>query len=375
MVLQEPIECGPAICCTTDHLDRYQISPSYELDAVREIHRQATDSAGRQLSSLGLLLVPYAKVAELRRLGVPRMCRDAVALSHICGGVELNAHHRQDLDVAKADYFDSLPVVLGRDTLMIRTPSLASFGHGLAQFRTTLPVYLTHRRATSFRCDIQLLAALDRTIRAFTSGRQRPELRQVFRAITIALHASRVLTEREATYIDLGPRIAAWVSAFETVVHRGKGDKVNLRRIVDFIQKIGWFDGRPAMRGAPKGRKKEIAHRRFICEYRDTKWRVNAACDLYSRLYTLRNDVAHGNPIQRDRFFVRPRARPITRIDEVLPLLFRECVLERLREIGFVKPWPTGNLSPREFAEYFRESRKTSNAHDALAVALFGRQP
>lgn len=76
-----------------------------------------------------------------------------------------------------------------------------------------------------------------------------------------------------------------------------------------------------------------------------------AVCHLYWRLYKLRNDVAHGNPVRKRKVAARAGQHKGARIDQVAPLLFRECVLERLRRMGVVKRAEGGRLHSWEHAE------------------------
>ena len=73
------------------------------------------------------MLVPAAHQAALERDGIPRMCRDALALSYITRGTALCCHHGQSTTVHNADYFETLPIRLRGDGFILRRPGLLSY--------------------------------------------------------------------------------------------------------------------------------------------------------------------------------------------------------------------------------------------------------
>ena len=93
---------------------------------------------------------------------------------------------------------------------------------------------------------------------------------------------------------------------------------------------------RPAPRGARCRREISLNHQKYIVKDRDGPAvdRENAACRLYRRLNNLRNDAAHGNVIRPNEFAAHTGIKRGPRIDQIAPLLFRGCVLERLRELA-----------------------------------------
>jgi len=86
----------------------------------------------------------------------------------------------------------------------------------------------------------------------------------------------------------------------------------------------------------------------------------------------LRNDLAHGNPIDRNDFHASALFPNGCRIDEVAILLFRECILERLREIGIVESISNGSDSFDNFSKTIENRLDAGQFHDALARALLG---
>lgn len=368
--IRDPITCAGVVFCTTRHLDQYSITPAKDQKALLTVASNCRDCHGNKLDRVGVVLVPEQDADTLIPDGIPRICRDVVALCHITGGTALNCHHGQATTVYNADYFEALPIRFHKDGVVIQRPGLLGLNSGYDYLHPTLPVYLSAPRDTDFQLDKRLFEACDKAVRLFVQKRHRRELRQLFRAIAITMHATRIMPETESTYHDLGPRIISWVSAFETLVHSGR-KSVGVRDVVRLIMRIPWHDKRPARRGGRPRREISLNDDRYGDGYGH---RENAACRLYRRLNKLRNDVAHGNVIRRNEFAARPGDKRGPRIDEIAPLLFRGCVLERLREIGVVKRIPqTGAFSMRVFTASVRESLDASHFDEALAKALFGR--
>ena len=80
------------------------------------------------------------------------------------------------------------------------------------------------------------------------------------------------------------------------------------------------------------------------------------------------SSVAHGNAIRPKKFAARPSDDNGPLINEIAPLLFRACLLERLREIGVVKRIPQiGTLTDNQFVASVGESLDASHFDEALA--------
>ena len=376
MALPDPVTCGPMVFCTTKNLDDYRVQPASDVASIRQIAAQFRSAQGSTLDCLGLELIPARSASAVAREGIPRICRDVVAFCHITGGTALNCYHGQATSVLNSDYFESLPIRLRKDGFVVQRPGMLGFTHGLDHYQPALPTHLGAPRETDFRLDKFLFGTFERAMTGFLRGRNRPALRQLFRAIAISLHATRIMPETESTYHDLGTRIMNWVSAFETLVHAGRGH-VGVQDVLKRVRRIDWADSPVSLPGRRRGRQPCISHARYV--YRDRHGRCagreNAACRLYRRLYKLRNDAAHGNMIRPQEFAARKGNRRGPRIDEIAPLLFRECVLERLRELRVIRRLPQGNLSPRQFGEYVKQRMDASHFHDALAKALLDVKP
>jgi len=329
--------------------------------AIGRIANNFRDAFGNRLSCIGLELVPVDQAPQLAKESLPRACRDAVALSFISAGTRRDCRSGQRIAVFEADYFDAIPIVLRNGRLVVNRPGLRMFGKlDIDCYHPTLRTDIHEPRDTEFVPDGFLLKSFEAAISMLLLGEKETEIRQVLRAVSIALYGCRILRETESILYDLGPRIIAWVSAFETLVHPGNG-KVGLDNVLDLIDRIRWHDERLQKKDFPiEGGKSN----------HNTE---NAAANFYRRLYGLRNAFAHGNLIDPEKIHARVNGEGGPRIDEVAPLLFRECLLERFRELKVTKPLTNRPSTLKEMKEFMLESLWARNHQKAFAVAIFGK--
>lgn len=118
MCIKDALTCGPVVFCTTRHLEDYPIEPAADDQGVRHVTERFRDVHGKPLDRLGLVLVPVDKVKKVAPEGLPRMCRDAVALCHITAGAMMNCYHDQRVSVCNSDYFEALPVWFREDRVI-----------------------------------------------------------------------------------------------------------------------------------------------------------------------------------------------------------------------------------------------------------------
>lgn len=137
---------------------------------------------------------------------------DALALSYITRGTALCCHHGQSTTAHNADYSDALPIRLRGDGFVLRRPGLLGITHHLKHYRPTLATYLPQQSDGDFRLDELLLRDLAHAVEVYRQGDKRRPLRQMFRVISISLHATRIMAETYSTYFDLGVRITSWGS-------------------------------------------------------------------------------------------------------------------------------------------------------------------
>lgn len=108
---------------------------------------------------------------------------------------------------------------------------------------------------------------------------------KVLRSLNMAYHASRLPALQDAGIFDDGRLVALWVSAFEILAHPGAGN-VNRWAVYDLLERAEW-------------RNDQNRRRRFKTRERKGYSRRARPCRVYERLYRIRNDFIHGNPIAR----------------------------------------------------------------------------
>ncbi|MEK6674288.1 MAG: hypothetical protein AABZ47_01380 [Planctomycetota bacterium] len=357
----EPISCGPIVFCTTQHLADYAIEPDVDAETVKKIATSFRDAFGKPLEYIGLELVPTDTAARLAEESLGRVSRDALAMSFITGGAAQNSHREQRVAVHETDYFDVLPVLLRDDGLVINRPGLLSYNNtsSLDRFQPSLRIDIGIPSESDFKLDTMLFSAFSKAVEATLAGQYLQQLRQIYRAVAISLWGCRILHETDTTFYDLTTRIGAWVSAFETLVHPDSG-RVGINHVLNLVDEVTWFDERLVEKSFPSNSSE------------NANGLENAPAYLYRSLYGLRNDLAHGNPIVRGRFAARCDSAEGARIDEVIPLLFRECLLQQLRNIGVINRVIQNPQDYDSIRESVSHTLRAMDYHEALADAMFG---
>lgn len=365
--VRQPVSIGPAILCTTAHLNQFEIEPASEADLARQVAANARTAHGEAVEEIGIMLFENQNISHAIKLGLLRVCREALALAFVTKGTALCCHHGQASSVYNADYFDPLPIQFRETHILIRRPGLLAFGTQDEALRFSFPHHLPPADTSMFQLDEVLLRNLERAIRSYSRGNKVRLMRQIFRSITYALHGTRIMPDPDSNYFDLGIRIVSWVASFETLVHPGQG-RVGLSEV--FIEEVHWNDDDPG-----KLRQSSLNHKRLKVTWNKRISRENAPCRMYRILYKLRNDLAHGNRIRPGELEVgRTNEFFRTRIDQLMPLLYRGCLVERLRQIGIVRRIPQGEgLTQRDFQAFVGERINASTFDKALSNAIFNR--
>jgi len=327
------------------------------------------------------MLIRRDKRSTLAPLGIPRICRDAVALSHITRGLMRYISSGNPHLATFTDYFDLVPVRLANGkAVIIDSPALLDYDpHVKPQdLRLVHPVHVPISSGREFEHDEHLLHALTKAVEHFIRGRRRPALRQIFRSLAMSYHACRALTETESTYYDLGTRVVEWISAFEILCHPERGE-VKKKDVLDLIDAVPWA----RLWRLPSEQRADILRRltdrRHKCSDGKNPKRRNAACHFYDQLYRLRNDLAHGNQVKQRKFFARSQPGR-WRVDRTTPLLFQLCLMQKLRQIGMLPERSDGPVTPgwvrtKAFERQARERWDETDYQKAFAKALFEEAP
>jgi hypothetical protein len=211
--------------------------------------------------------------------------RDAVCMSAIVAGQAQTLKQGSPRGIIHSDAFDIYPWFLTRQMdggISVRTPALGGT-HTVDDLRPRSAPALGARDLSRTHIDEPLLMALvARWERCFATGEASVEDRRLFRSLDMARVASKTPGGIDASEHDAGRAVALWVSAFEILVHDGK--RADLEGVLSLLNQPRWL--RPEL----KTQDREIVHRRKTIK-------TNRAGVLYKRLYDVRNDFLHGNPV------------------------------------------------------------------------------
>ena len=98
----------------------------------------------------------------------------------------------------------------------------------------------------------------------------------------MAFHASFVPSTTATGIYDIGRSVALWVSALEILAHTGS--QSGHLQVKDLVRSVRWKDGRQKMVRYPCGDKGDA--RGTLSDW------------LLDRVYKVRNDFLHGNPVE-----------------------------------------------------------------------------
>ncbi len=134
----------------------------------------------------------------------------------------------------------------------------------------------------------------------------------LFRALEIAMHALAVPVQNLSSVHDFGLSLAIWVSAFEVLIHPGRGGKVDETRVLQFLASASSRWDNPKLR-----------HKRYVVTVGGKIERV------YHQLYSARNTHLHGNAILKRHWSYVGRRGSIA-VGNLAPLVFRTALKLRL---------------------------------------------
>ncbi|MGV1785856.1 MULTISPECIES: hypothetical protein [Agrobacterium] len=117
------------------------------------------------------------------------------------------------------------------------------------------------------------------------------EARSILRSLNMATTAMEVPnTSVTETIYDWGRVIAHWVSAFEILVHPGADGRADELKVLEMLSQVEWRRGKLIEASHPVKIGRSAASDRTLAEW------------LYHRLFKLRNDYLHGNPVEARGF-------------------------------------------------------------------------
>jgi len=219
--------------------------------------------------------------------------------------------------VSWSDYFSIYPWMMdkGMEYLTTQTPALTGL-HQVSNFHgTTSPGLAAAKLSYSFLDHVLLKVMLDRWHQTFIERHRNWDNTCTFRALHVAFGASSQPEVGFVSQFDVGRLIGSWVSAFECLVHPGSGGKSGFSRVVEYLENY-------------EAEERRYFDRRFKIRIGRNVRRVSILSKMYERLYKLRNDYLHGNPIHPRDLERGPIERPVW---HVAPILFRYALLSKMK--------------------------------------------
>ncbi len=189
--------------------------------------------------------------------------------------------------------FDIYPwMVTSRgDRLIATTPAISAL-HQLKNFRGLASPGVPIHRVEDCHVHSGLFNGLYRLwTQQYFDEQDVWEARSILRSLNMATTAMEAPnTSVTETIYDWGRVIAHWVSAFEILVHPGADGRADERKVLEMLSRVEWRRGKliEASHSVKIGR--TPASDRTLAEW------------LYHRLFKLRNDYLHGNPVEARGF-------------------------------------------------------------------------
>ena len=267
-----------------------------------------TDEKGRKQEVTVLLYDRSAFSPEIANEAVVSF-RNTFALSCILNGVASSIGNPNVVGTLFSDYFDLFPLTPSKDggSLSGLTMSRNSWDKPDG-FRGTISTMLTktglHIRADP---DEQLWRDLRRLWKKrFLLGRKEWDSNKVFRSLAVAYSAASIPHKNSLWFYDFGVNIALWISSFEILAHPRRVNS-NLETVVDLLNEVRLSTS--------------VLRRKRFVRYRNKRLSTNYAGFLYGKIYRVRNDFLHGNPVTFKRLVHKTQRTQIL-LNRVVPLVY-----------------------------------------------------
>jgi hypothetical protein len=226
--------------------------------------------------------------------------RDAFAMSVIPHSWAHTLRFETTLGIRYANWFSFYPWMVDAKYEGIIMQSMAQLAYDeVKALRGQTTAGFSYQRLAARVIDKPLLKALlDRWEARFVTETPKRENIALFRSLNMALSASMLPGNVEATIYDIGKTVAFWVSAFEILAHP-RSSNGGFKQVYELLERVTWnlseckepiYEPYGSKAGQPK-RTLPI-------------W-------LYGELNRARNDFLHGNTITDSRLIVEPGKRAL----------------------------------------------------------------
>lgn len=258
--------------------------------------------------------------------------RDIVAMSTVPYGRSLQLEYSRPFPFQYSNSFALYPWSISNDYrhLVLNTGALMSMNH-VDKFRGQSSPEVPHATLRDSDLDTILLAALTkRWVSRYASKRTRWEDRALFRSLNMANQAAQIPWTADETRYDRGRITALWVSAFEILVHPGRGGIAGRRQVLDLLDRVQWQTKFMSKKAFKVREGKSVSRRVF-------------ALSVYDQMFSARNAFIHGNPIRKSALYLRGTRMPLW---YCAALLYR-LGLTAFLNLSWKKRQPSANQTKR----------------------------
>jgi hypothetical protein len=284
-----------------------------------------TDAFGMHLNPL-VMIVRDDTLSQLTSIEPIASFRDLITLSVVPYARACKTVYSSQIPrISYADSFWIYPWMLGSDheTLVASIPACDSV-HMLEEFHgQSTPAFpvLEFNIYELYKPVYENL--IGRWKRYYLEDHDLWEDRALFRSLNMAERASQMPAGRDTSLFDLGRSVALWVSAMEILAHPGNGrsSERKVRKLLEQVRNLC-----PGMSNPLHAGDNDTTLPGWVCK----------------RLYEIRNDFLHGNPVGDNPF--NPHGKEES-------LFWLAPCLYRLALTGFLMP------STNAEAEHYRDEQ------------------
>ena len=258
--------------------------------------------------------------------------RDIVALSAVPLSRALQLQYDKPFSFQYSNSFALYPWSLSRDYkhLVLNTGALTSM-NAVDKFQGQSSPEVSFQRVRVSDFDAVLLAKLIKRWKSrYATQKTKWEDRALFRSLNMANQAAQIPWSADETRYDRGRITALWVSAFEILVHPGRGGRSGPEQVLNLLERVQWVTTFLSMRVYKVQSGKKASRRGF-------------ASSVYEQMYSARNDFLHGNPVRPSGLYLKGTKVPLW---YCAALLYR-LGLTAFLDLSWKKPWPSRSNSKR----------------------------
>jgi len=346
---------GPHIALLGSEDPRYRSLIEHSGD-LRVFLSSITGSHGEGLHP-GLLAVNREYIGKLPPEAVASF-RDIIVASVVLGVRVEAALSVGSRGPFYSNSFDLYPWMIAdeKDRVRAISPAIVAL-HKLQGFRgIACPALPTHTVEDQHVHESLFVALYNRWQMRYIEARDDWDHRAVLRSLNMAAAAMQLpVTSVAETMYDWGRVLSLWVSAFEILVHPGEKERADRDKVLALLSSINWWRQKMTETCHP------IAFGKHTEDRTLAEW-------LYNRLYNLRNDYLHGNPVEASGF----RMSNGTSILSCPAALYRMALTSRVPSGDSItrEDVRSGRRSIEEYGRFYASTLFQASCEDCLIRAV-----